>query len=158
MKDRDIDSQPLEMEKYRTPANSGKPAIPLAFVSLGLILAVALLVFSWNSGRHDPSDLWGAAPGSLTSVALVNGQIYYGLLQETQPGYIRLSNVYYVQSIVLADGRHENKLVNRQTNDWHAPQAMLIPIDKVVLLETVGSDSQVATLIRTDRENMSKKQ
>jgi len=59
-----------------------------------------------------------------------------------------LSQVFYVQ--VTADekiGERTNKLIERRTNDWHAPSRMTIPTDKIVFIEEVGTDSQVAKLI-----------
>jgi hypothetical protein len=150
MNDRDNSTHqnPVDIEtgKHR---NARKPA---AAIALALIITLALSVLAWTSWRQQRSEQWSGVPGSLTSVFLTNGQIYYGNLLETQAGYIKLGNVYYVQSFVQPDGQRNNKLVNRQANDWHSPPWLAIPVDKVVMVEPVGDDSQVAKLIRIDRE------
>lgn len=129
-----------------------------AVLAVGLVIALALAVQAWNVWRQTGErDIGSFAAGTLCSVLLVNGQIYYGTLQETRPGYIKLVDVYYVQSNVKPDGQRDNKLVNRQKSDWHSPLWQLIPSDKIILLEGVGSDSAVAKLIQTDKAALSPK-
>jgi len=140
----------LDIETGRHQKTS-KPARHLVVTILGLIVAFSLAVIAWSSWQHARPNLGSIPTGGLTSVFLVNGQVYYGIMQDIEPGFIKLGNVYYVQSSVQSDGQRDNKLVNRQKNEWHSPQWLLIPIDKVVMLEAVGLDSPLAKLIEKDK-------
>jgi hypothetical protein len=65
---------------------------------------------------------------------------------------VRLRDVYYVQSVVEAQGSApNNRLVNRHKTDWHAPETMIVPVDKMLMLEKVGAASRLAQLIEQDR-------
>lgn len=139
-----------------------KPPRPwVAAVALGLfaLLTLAQLLQAWHTMRVDAVQLRGlrsAAAGSLCSVLLVSGVIYYGTLDEADGGFVKLSNVYYVRSGTQANGvAGGNELMSRRKVDWHGPEWMLIPLEKIVFVEKVGAKSQVATLIAADqaREN-----
>jgi hypothetical protein len=133
-----------------------RPAASSAATGVGLLLAAiaasalaALAIAQW---RHPvDSGFGGVASGEYCSVLLSNGQIYYGLLKEVRTGHVRLTEVYYVQSVQRADGQRDNKLVNRQRNDWHSPLWQAIPLDKIVMIEAIGPDSAVAKLMLQDR-------
>lgn len=125
--------------------------IAIVTLIVALIIATALAAVAWQMSR--PSVPVGP-PGSLQSVMLTNGQVYYGTLLRAGATSIALSNVFYVQN--LTDTRTNqpvSKLVSRAKEDWHAPTLMLIPMDKIVFVEIVGPQSRVAQLIA---ENMGK--
>lgn len=111
---------------------------------------VVLVLFFWRQ-QSNPAF----APGPLGvryGVQLQNGQMFYGLLREVGPRHLQLDDVYYVQAFTAPDGRPGNRVVSRQKNDWHGPQTMTIPLDKVVTIEQVGSTSQLAKLIEQDKQ------
>ena len=119
------------------------------------ILASAQSVQAWASWQqsHASPAIAAIAPGTVCSVMLTNGQIYYGVYDGSAGGNVRLQDVYYVQSFV-DPGTHQqnNHLVSRQKADWHAPDWMLIPQDKVLLLEGVGKASRLVQLMEQDRK------
>jgi hypothetical protein len=124
-------------------------------VAVGLLalLTLAQLVQGWRAMRVDAVQLSGlrtAALGSLCSVLLVNGQMYYGTLITAEGGFIKLSDVYYVRGIAQTGPPASNQLVSRRKVDWHGPEWMAIPLDKILFIEKVGAQSQLATLIATD--------
>ena len=116
-----------------------------AALIIGAVIAACLVVQTW---RGDRPTLSVGPNGALHSLLLTNNQVYYGRLEASDRGSVSLSHVFYVQ--VTADektGERTNKLVERRTNDWHAPPRMTIPTDRIVFIEEVGADSQVAKLI-----------
>lgn len=116
-------------------------------------LCAVQAVQAWAMARNgDAAVLQGIAPGRLCSVLLTNGQVYYGRLVQAGVQQVQVAEVYYVQSAVDPQ-THEpgNRLVNRRRNDWHAPESMVIPRDKVVLVEAVGAQSRLAKLIEQDQ-------
>jgi hypothetical protein len=109
------------------------------------IMAVSLALIAWQMSMP---KLPVGPVGSLQAVMLTSGQIYYGTLSHADSTAIGLSGVFYVQSVVDArTSQPINKLVNRGSEDWHAPSLMLIPTDKIMFVEAVGPQSKVAQLI-----------
>ncbi len=125
----------------------------ITLVVLGLVSALSLATLAWSSWEDTRSHrvIEHGQVGTLCSVLLVNGQVYYGILRNVRPGAIELANIYYVQSFPQANGQTENRLVNRQKNDWHSPELMAIPNDKVMMLEVVGAQSRLAKLIESEK-------
>lgn len=124
-----------------------------AMLLLVAILALSQAVQAWSAwqGRGGNQSLSPGMTGSLFGVTLVTGGIYYGRLVEAAPGYIKLADVYYIEgSVTDKSGRVDNHLVNRQKNDWHGPEWMAIPVDKILLMEQVGAQSRLAKLIEQD--------
>jgi hypothetical protein len=116
-----------------------------AALLIGAIIAACLVEqtrFSESPALH------AGTTGTLHSVLLTNGQVYYGTLDRIDAHAVILTHVFYVQ--VTTDTKTNeptNKLVDRTANDWHGPLSMTIPIDKIVFIEVVGPNSTVAKLI-----------
>ncbi len=97
------------------------------------------------------ADLGGAS--ALVAVSLANGPVYYGRLVEANSGFVKLDGVYYVQSFTNpANNQMENRVVNRAKTDWHGPSWMLIPRDRISLIEDVGASSRLAQLIAQEQQ------
>ena len=126
-------------------------AVAAAF-ALAAVFAVALGVLAWTSlQREEARPVWGA-PGTGVSVLLSNGQVHYGELAEQSAGYVRLVDVYYVQTVAGPEGQSGNQLVNRGKADWHGPQWMSISTDRIVFVEGVGESSRLAELIAQEKK------
>ena len=113
-----------------------------ALVVLALAALALYLIFRGEhgfglDGRH-----------GLHSVQLVNSQIYFGQLEHAGGDYVVLTDVFYVQALTDSSSHQTvNKLVRRVQSDWHGPVRMIIPKDKILLIEEVGPTSRVAQLI-----------
>lgn len=124
-----------------------KLALVLAALAAGALIALAGASWYGNIERV-------IAPGPIGgwySVQLVNGQVYYGVLLEARPAYIRLGDMYYIQSYQQPNGQPSNRVVSRRKNDWHGPESQTIPADKILSLDAVGPQSQLARLIQQDK-------
>jgi hypothetical protein len=73
-----------------------------------------------------------------------------GLL-EAKPAYIKLGDVYYIQSYQQPNGQPGNRVVSRRKNDWHGPLEQTIPSEKIMTMDAVGPQSQLARLIQQDK-------
>lgn len=123
-------------------------AVPL----IALALAQALLAWSIWNGRGSALPLSPGPTGGVYGVTLTSGAVFYGRLLESRSGYVKLGDVYYVESYIAdPNGRRDNRLVSRQKNDWHGPETMLIPNDKILTIESVGAQSRLAKLIELDK-------
>lgn len=135
--------------------------LPLAStaVALGVLLIAAALL--WQAARSGTGA--GFAPpgpvGSLESVQLTNGLVFYGTLAGVGEDTVQLQRVYEVDVInqpATQSGQplvRTSRLVRRHAADWHGPGAMAIPIREILFMEAVPADSQVAKLIRADEGN-----
>ncbi|MTV38769.1 hypothetical protein [Duganella radicis] len=125
--------------------------VNLALV-LGLLGAGALAASAAGEWNKSAERVIAPGPlGGLYSVQLANGQVYYGVLLEAKPAYIRLGDVYYIQTYQQPNGQPGNRVVSRRKNDWHGPESQTIPADKILTLDAVGPQSQLAKLIQQDK-------
>ncbi|MET3132686.1 hypothetical protein AAKU55_002964 [Oxalobacteraceae bacterium GrIS 1.11] len=119
---------------------------------LGLVAALSLAAQAGLEWRRENGRVLDAGPlGAMYSVQLQSGQVYYGILLDARPGFVKLGDVYYVQSYTQPNGQPGNRVVSRQKNDWHGPEWQMIATDKIVFMEAVGPQSQLARLISQDK-------
>lgn len=129
---------------------SSNPERPQRLLLLpAFVIAIAAALATWGLLRERPLP---AANGTLVAVTLASGPIFYGRLADSTPGHLRLTEIYYVESVVDANGRRDNRLVNRKKNDWHAPDWMSIPLERVALVEPVAVESRLGALIAQERK------
>ncbi|MHB1676015.1 MAG: hypothetical protein ACYCSS_00575 [Sulfuriferula sp.] len=134
---------------------SGRLWVAVAIFLLALLVA-AEWAQAWTAWQKESGqfDQIGAVlgHGSLCAVTLVSGQVYYGTLVEAKNNYLRLSHIYYVQNVLPPNGGPmQFRLVNRHKNDWHSPDWMAIPTDKILFVEDVGVTSRFSLLISQDQ-------
>lgn len=119
---------------------------------VGLVAAAALVALAVSHWLNHSARVVTPGPlGGWYSVQLVNGQVYYGVLLEATPAYLKLGDVYYIQSYQQPNGQPGNRVVSRRKNDWHGPLEQTIPADKIMTLDAVGPQSQLARLIQQDK-------
>jgi hypothetical protein len=88
------------------------------------------------------------ADGARYAVATLNGQAFFGRLTKVTRDAVVLTDVYYLQSTVDPQSNQRvNRLLERSKTDIHGPTQTSIPLDKILLIETVGPDSEVARTI-----------
>lgn len=135
----------------RAPANA-RLLLWVAALLIGLVAALSLAAQVGLEWRREASrGLAVGAPGGLYSVQLLNGQVYYGTLLEASPDSVKLGDVYYTQTFVQPNGQQGNRVVSRRKNDWHGPEWQVIASDKILMVEAVGPQSQLARLIAQDK-------
>jgi hypothetical protein len=122
----------------------------LGALAIGALIAIALL---WQAAKPSSPSITAGPIGALHSVMLVNGQVYYGKLDDIGRGYVELSDLHYVTSVQDQAGNRTNRLVNRRLADWHGPTHMTIPLEKIVMIEQVGPDSTVARAFTEEAKN-----
>lgn len=109
-----------------------------------VVIAVASSVLAWQSLRRHPVPDTGTA---YQSVALMNGQLYFGRVEAADGGYLALRDVFYVQTRQNPDTRAVANVLVRRGAEPHQPDRMLINGSQVMLIEPVKSDSPIARLI-----------
>ncbi|WEF33270.1 hypothetical protein [Pseudoduganella chitinolytica] len=143
------DTHPAGAPAGQTPRGGWRATVAVVLGALATAALLAHAALAWR--QHDRPAFDAAAPGQRYAVQLANGQMFFGVLRQVGPAHVQLEDVYYVQPFTRPDGGQGNRLVSRQKNDWHGPQTLTIPADKVVTMELVGAQSQLATLIAQDK-------
>src|SRR5258708_7036933 len=121
------------MDRTRGSSTRSETAIgPLsswALAVVGLAIAVALFLPALTA----PAAFAPAGPaGSLQTVTLTNGQVYFGKLKSVERTGIVLTGVYYALTTTDPQTQQRTtKLVSRQAADWHGPVDMAIPLDRI---------------------------
>ncbi|MFH0874202.1 MAG: hypothetical protein V1846_05195 [Candidatus Komeilibacteria bacterium] len=119
--------------------------LPLIIIIIVIILAGGLYLWGAN-GR------WWGQP-SLKAVFLVNGQVYFGQIARETSRDLYLNNVYYVQmqdqvQPATTEGEASTTIqvptLLKRGDELHQPYgAMQINRDQIVVIENVGTGSQV---------------
>ena len=139
----------------QTGSGCGSRRLCIAAMVLLAVLTLAELIQAWAAWQKETgglSHIGTVTKGSLYAVTLLSGQVYYGTLVEAKSGYLRLSDIYYAQTAPQANGHPAQfQLVNRQNVDWHGPSWMAIPTDKILMVEDVGGNSRLGSLISQDQ-------
>ncbi|MYM26593.1 hypothetical protein GTP46_28610 [Duganella sp. FT135W] len=81
------------------------------------------------------------------AVALMNGQMFFGQLEDSNREYVTLRDVFYIQGRQNPETRAVTSVLVKRGGEAHAPDRMLINRQQVLLIEPVKTDSQIAKLI-----------
>jgi hypothetical protein len=147
----------LEAMEVVAPVRSGwSPLAGWLACAAATLIAAALAAQAWLAWRAQQAHTLSAPSGSLISVQLVNGQMYYGTLLEASAAAVKLGDVYYTQPFTQPNGQQGNRVVSRRKQDWHGPQWQWIPTERILQIEAVGLQSQLATLIAKDKVGSAK--
>lgn len=81
------------------------------------------------------------------AVALMNGQMFFGRLEDSSRDYLTLRDVFYIQGRQNPETRAVTSVLIKRGEEAHGPDRMLINRQQVLLIEPVKTDSQIARLI-----------
>lgn len=81
------------------------------------------------------------------AVALMNGQMFFGRLEDSNRDYVTLRDVFYIQGRQNPETRAVTSVLVKRGGEAHAPDRLLINRQQVLLIEPVKTDSQIAKLI-----------
>jgi hypothetical protein len=120
----------------------------LAFILMAIAVALGIAAYFWCLSTTINQSTYQA-------VFLTNGQVYFGKLSNPWSKYIRLSDVYYIQT---KDGVQSQDLANAGTGDMaliklgkemHGPaDKMEINRSQVLFIEDLKDDSKVVQAIK----------
>jgi hypothetical protein len=124
------------------------------------LLAVAIGVIIWLAFAPKNTTTGGALAideNKYQAVFLTSGQIYFGNLTEINDNYLKLSNVFYIQSNNGSDSKNTTdsgdlKLI-KLGDEVHKPEdAMIINREQMLFFENIKPDGDVAKLIQRYRQ------
>lgn len=133
-----------------------KPVKLIVFGVLAFVIAAALWYVLVVRAGSLASTI---DSGKYQAVFLSNGQIYFGKLKVHNGEYLKLTDIFYLQSQdaenqtdeLQAGANQEGELqLIKLGNEVHGPEdQMMISQDQVLFYENLKADSKVATSIKT---------
>jgi hypothetical protein len=116
-----------------------------ALLVLLLVIALALSVMAFQDSRRGRVPDAGSA---YQSVALVNGQLFFGRLDAASSAdYLVLRDVFYLQTRQNPQTQAVANVLVKRGGEPHGPDHMAISRGQVLLIEPVKADSQIGKLI-----------
>ncbi len=121
----------------------------LVIVIVFLVINFAVISFPhlkvWLEGKFLPYT------DKLQAVYLNNEQALYGKIIGIAGGFIKMEDVYYLQSIGVEGQEPTVNLVRRGVQEATKPEnALFISLDKVLYWENIGQNSQVWQVIKNN--------
>jgi hypothetical protein len=111
------------------------------------LLVFSLFIFWPNLGVFLEFKL-ASYTGNIYSFALENGEFVYGKIESSGFKWIKLSDVYYFQSIEV-NGNTTKNLVSQRSNVLTSPpNFMILNVDRIVSVERLGSSSKLLDLMK----------
>lgn len=147
--------QPVTQHHAPRAKKSSKKRLTLPLIIAAILLLCVLGWFAWskvhNSGPVIDSSKYQA-------VFFTNGQVYFGKLQTAGSDYMKLTDIYYLQtqSSGSADSSNPQKTTSDQGNvqliklgdEIHGPEdQMIISKDQMLFYENLKADGKVAKSI-----------
>jgi hypothetical protein len=126
---------------------------------LGILVAIALIVGGWYAwSKMQAVSSTGIDSSKYQAVFFTNGQVYFGKLQNLDQQYLKLTDIYYVQTNTASSKDSENPQASASNQadvqliklgeELHGPEdAMVINRDQVMFFENLKSDGKVAQTI-----------
>lgn len=154
--ERPTTSRASEKKKLATPKGFRLPLIIIAVVLLGVIGW-----FVWSNANKSASS--AIDTGKYQAVFFTNGQVYFGKLSPLNGGYMRLTDIYYLQT-QSKDGSEANpqETSTDQSNvqliklgeEIHGPEdEMILSTDQLLFYENLKDGGKVAQSIESYKKS-----
>jgi hypothetical protein len=141
---------------HRQPAEHGGGM--LSKLLAWLLVVVSVVVLGWFA-----SKAFGTLTASASvkgkqyqAVFLTNGQVYFGKLSQLNSGYVKLTNIYYLQVQQTVQPKDQSSSSNNQQvslaklgGELHGPEdVMYVNRDQVLFWENLKDSGKVVTAIK----------
>jgi len=148
---------PSPRHSLKEEKSSKRFLLPI-IVGIGIVIVLVVGFFIW-SNTQPKTAIDG---GKYQAVFFTNGQVYFGKLQAFNTDYMRLTDVYYLQSATgeEADPKNPQQTAANQGSptliklgdEIHGPEdAMIISKDQILFYENLKSDGSVSKSIDQDK-------
>ncbi len=130
------------------------------------VIVIILAVGGWLAWSKMSAGAPAIDSGKYQAVFFTNGQVYFGKLQPASGGYMKLTEVYYLQSQQSSGGSDTSKNPQATSSDQnnvqliklgdeiHGPEdEMIISKDQMLFYENLKDDGKVAQSIKQYKES-----
>lgn len=152
-------SQPTGVQPDMSTSKASKKWLKILIAIIGVIVAVVIGWLVWSS--------MGGVAATIDNdkhqvVFFPNGQFYFGKLEVVDKDYLKLTDVFYVQTDETEGGAESeetpagdgNMRLIKLGEEVHGPEdVMIINRDQVLFFENLKPDSRVSQLIREYRSS-----
>ena len=115
-----------------------------------LLLSVFIVVSVFLTGCQNPggreSKISFTTP--YQAVLLDNGRFFYAKVDQSLPGFLILTNVYYIEGVQDPATKQVKNILIQRGKEWHSPDRMFLNLRHVVAIEPVATDSKISQLIK----------
>lgn len=137
---------------------------PLMLV-VAIIAIIVLIGGSWFAWMKMAGGDAGVKSGQYQAVFLTNGQVYFGKVSDINNGYVKLSDIFYlqVQQSVQPDGSTNSTEQNKDQSqvslaklgsELHGPEdTMYISRQQVLFWENLKNDGKVVQAINSYKQS-----
>lgn len=148
-----------------THVEEKSPKRKLIIWIVAVIVAVAVIALALIAWLMRPSDaVTGIDDSKYQAVFFTNGQVYFGKLHAFNSEYMKLTDVYYLQTQASeeADSENPQQTSTNQNNptliklgdEIHGPEdEMIVSKDQVLFYENLKSDGKVAQSIEKHKNS-----
>jgi cytochrome c biogenesis protein ResB len=139
------------------PAKKGRISRTGVIVAVVAVLLVLGAAFAWKMALT-PNLV---KKDQYQAVFLTNGQVYFGKLQSGGPQFLKLEDVYYLQTNQdpqktdsnKTDGTNQTQTLIRLGKEIHGPDnEMVISRDQVLFFENISNNGTVGKAIQSDKQ------
>lgn len=117
----------------------------MKLVLVYLLAACAALGYDVMRMRQDMDP--PAFTTTYRAVLLDNGQVYYGRISGLGTRFPVMTDVYYIVRTEDAQTKHLKNVLVKRGKELHAPTETVLSAQHILMIEPVGSSSEVAQLI-----------
>jgi hypothetical protein len=110
-------------------------------------LALAVAGLSFEIYRMKQSMDPPAFTTTYQAVLLDNGQVYYGMISRLGTRFPVMKDVYYIVRTEDTKTKQVKNVLVKRGKELHAPTETVLNAQHIVMVEPVGTNSEVARLI-----------
>lgn len=147
-------SQPVN----RPRAKKKKSGVKVTIYTIVAVIVISALGFLYYKRFSTGASI---DSGRYQAVFLTNGQVYFGKLHAMNRDYLKLTDIYYIQTKSSSTDKNNPQETSSNTtnielvklgNEVHGPEdTMIINRDQVSFFENLKKDGQVAKTIESDK-------
>jgi hypothetical protein len=136
------------------------------FVIIGVVLLISIGVWVSYLALRNSSVSSHIEGNKYQAVFFTNGQVYFGKLSPLAGGYMKLQDIYYLQTKSSTDAGNPQATAEDNSNDVeliklgneiHGPEdEMIISKDQVLFFENLKQDSTVSSSIKKSQDQQQK--
>ena len=157
-----IRQQPLKPPDHIAGATSVKKKRPTkrwVWIVIGAIIALLAVGGAWYFLRNLALSA-GIDKSRYQAVFLTSGQVYFGKLHALDPNYMKLTDVFYIQSSTAATDGEDPQAASdgkdmqliKLGSEVHGPEdAMIINRDQISFFENLKDDGKVVQTIKQNQ-------
>lgn len=136
-------------------------------ISVAIAAAVIILIIGgllvWSKGKGEAT---GIDSSKYQAVFFTNGQVYFGKLTSLNDNYMKMTDIFYLQTQGQAESDDKNNPQETSTdqnssvqliklgNEVHGPEdEMIISRDQVLFYENLKNDGKVTQIIAQYKDN-----